>query len=138
MLVTCQFHQASFFSGFLLFDSCIYFKYFTSISLLGPSSSLSDRYIYLQDKETQRKRIFSPLKEAAKASHNQPAMPTLNISELNIVLSVLGAFILLYGFISVKIKDKWLLGEARMSRLPTNWSLNLSLSLSASSSLILD
>ncbi|KAK4164770.1 Sodium/hydrogen exchanger family-domain-containing protein [Cladorrhinum sp. PSN259] len=39
-------------------------------------------------------------------------MPILNVSELNIVLSVLGAFIICYGFISVKIKDKWLLGEA--------------------------
>ncbi|KAK4225307.1 putative Na(+)/H(+) antiporter, partial [Podospora fimiseda] len=39
-------------------------------------------------------------------------MPTLNVSELNIVLSVAGAFIILFGFISVKIKDKWLLGEA--------------------------
>lgn len=62
-------------------------------------------------------------------------MPTLNISELNIVLSVLGAFILLFGFISVKIKDKWLLGEARMSTLPLQ---SRSLSLSASRMLILD
>ncbi|EEP81432.1 conserved hypothetical protein [Uncinocarpus reesii 1704] len=39
-------------------------------------------------------------------------MPTLDVSELNIVLSVLGAFILLYGFISYKIKNVWYLGEA--------------------------
>ncbi|KAK3988764.1 sodium/hydrogen exchanger family protein [Cladorrhinum sp. PSN332] len=39
-------------------------------------------------------------------------MPVLNVSELNIVISVLGAFTLIYGFISSKIKDKWLLGEA--------------------------
>jgi hypothetical protein len=40
-------------------------------------------------------------------------MPSLDVSELNTVLSVLGAFILLYGIISVKIKSKWFLGEAR-------------------------
>ncbi|KMP05540.1 Na(+)/H(+) antiporter 1 [Coccidioides immitis RMSCC 3703] len=39
-------------------------------------------------------------------------MPTLDVSELNIVLSVLGAFTLLYGFISSKIKNVWYLGEA--------------------------
>lgn len=40
-------------------------------------------------------------------------MPTLNTSELNVVISVLGAFALLYGVISVKIKNAWYLGEAR-------------------------
>ncbi|KAK0648275.1 Cation/H+ exchanger [Cercophora newfieldiana] len=39
-------------------------------------------------------------------------MPNLDVSELNIVLGVLGAFILLYGIISVKIKSAWFLGEA--------------------------
>ncbi|PNP54403.1 hypothetical protein FNYG_15643 [Fusarium nygamai] len=39
-------------------------------------------------------------------------MPVLNLSELNIVLSVLGAFTILYGIISVKIKQAWYLGEA--------------------------
>ncbi|KAK0623859.1 Cation/H+ exchanger [Immersiella caudata] len=39
-------------------------------------------------------------------------MPTLDLSELNIVVTVLGAFILLYGIISVKIKSAWFLGEA--------------------------
>ncbi|GJN67147.1 hypothetical protein PLICBS_001171 [Purpureocillium lilacinum] len=39
-------------------------------------------------------------------------MPTLDVSELNIVLGVLGAFIVIYGIISVKIKAKWYLGEA--------------------------
>lgn len=55
-------------------------------------------------------------------------MPTLDVSELNIVISVLGewtrqdnigrgitllgAFTILYGFISVKIKQDWYLGEA--------------------------
>ncbi|GAB1317689.1 hypothetical protein MFIFM68171_07899 [Madurella fahalii] len=39
-------------------------------------------------------------------------MPNLDVSELNIVLSVLGAFILLYGIISVLIKSRWFLGEA--------------------------
>ncbi|KAM0210029.1 hypothetical protein ACHAPA_010311 [Fusarium lateritium] len=39
-------------------------------------------------------------------------MPVLNLSELNIVLSVLGAFTVLYGIISVKIKQAWYLGEA--------------------------
>ncbi|KAJ4291678.1 hypothetical protein N0V90_009573 [Kalmusia sp. IMI 367209] len=39
-------------------------------------------------------------------------MPTLDVSELNIVISVLGAFTILYGVISVKIKQDWYLGEA--------------------------
>ncbi|KAJ4189936.1 hypothetical protein NW759_016753 [Fusarium solani] len=39
-------------------------------------------------------------------------MPTLNISELNVVLGVLGAYTVLYGIISVKIKQAWYLGEA--------------------------
>ncbi|KAK5653717.1 hypothetical protein OQA88_8748 [Cercophora sp. LCS_1] len=39
-------------------------------------------------------------------------MPKLDVSELNIVVAVLGAFILLYGIISVKIKARWFLGEA--------------------------
>lgn len=39
-------------------------------------------------------------------------MPTLDVSELNIVISILGAFTILYGVISVKIKQKWFLGEA--------------------------
>ncbi|KAF9693256.1 hypothetical protein EKO04_008945 [Ascochyta lentis] len=39
-------------------------------------------------------------------------MPTLDLSELNIVIAILGAFIIAYGFISVKIKHVWYLGEA--------------------------
>ncbi|KAE8159214.1 Na(+)/H(+) antiporter 1 [Aspergillus tamarii] len=39
-------------------------------------------------------------------------MPTLDVSELNVVLGVLGAFILLYGLVSIKIKNVWYLGEA--------------------------
>ncbi|OAQ63002.1 sodium/hydrogen exchanger family domain-containing protein [Pochonia chlamydosporia 170] len=39
-------------------------------------------------------------------------MPTLDVSELNIVLGILGSFIVLYGLISVKIKARWYLGEA--------------------------
>ncbi|CAA9960606.1 Na antiporter 1 [Pyrenophora teres f. maculata] len=39
-------------------------------------------------------------------------MPTLDVSELNVVISVLGAFIVFYGIISVKIKQVWYLGEA--------------------------
>ncbi|KAK4118195.1 hypothetical protein N657DRAFT_584037 [Parathielavia appendiculata] len=39
-------------------------------------------------------------------------MPKLDVSELNTVLGVFGAFILLYGIISVKIKAHWFLGEA--------------------------
>jgi hypothetical protein len=40
-------------------------------------------------------------------------MPTLNLSELNVVVAVLGAFATIYGIISVKIKQAWYLGEAR-------------------------
>ncbi|TEA20675.1 putative Na(+)/H(+) antiporter [Colletotrichum sidae] len=39
-------------------------------------------------------------------------MPTLDPSELNVVLAVFGAFIILYGILSVKIKNVWYLGEA--------------------------
>ncbi|RMZ11380.1 hypothetical protein D0862_02971 [Hortaea werneckii] len=39
-------------------------------------------------------------------------MPVLDVSELNTVIAVLGAFIIIYGFISVKIKQVWYLGEA--------------------------
>ncbi|KAI8685094.1 Na-H-Exchanger domain-containing protein [Fusarium keratoplasticum] len=41
-------------------------------------------------------------------------MPTLDVSELNIVLAVLvrGAFVVLYGIISVKIRQSWYLGIA--------------------------
>jgi hypothetical protein len=40
-------------------------------------------------------------------------MPTLHLSDLNVVLAVLGAFMTLYGVISVKLKQQWYLGEAR-------------------------
>ncbi|UPK98159.1 hypothetical protein LCI18_009094 [Fusarium solani-melongenae] len=39
-------------------------------------------------------------------------MPTLDVSELNIVLAGLGAFVILYGIISVKIRQSWYLGIA--------------------------
>uniref|UniRef100_A0A8H7TTH4 Cation/H+ exchanger transmembrane domain-containing protein n=1 Tax=Bionectria ochroleuca TaxID=29856 RepID=A0A8H7TTH4_BIOOC len=39
-------------------------------------------------------------------------MPVLNLSELNIVTSLAGAFLVLYGVFSVKIKNAWYLGEA--------------------------
>ncbi len=40
-------------------------------------------------------------------------MPSLDVSELNIVIAILGFFIISYGFQSVKIKQVWYLGEAR-------------------------
>lgn len=39
-------------------------------------------------------------------------MPKLDVSELNIVIAILGTFIVGYGFFSVKIKQVWYLGEA--------------------------
>ena len=62
-------------------------------------------------------------------------MPVLDLSELNIVIAVLGAyflctckrythpalagaFIVGYGFLSVKIKQVWYLGEARKFAFP--------------------
>ncbi|KAI1135477.1 Na(+)/H(+) antiporter 1 [Hypoxylon sp. FL0543] len=39
-------------------------------------------------------------------------MPSLDVSELNIVVSVLGAFTVLYGLVAVKLKGVWYLGEA--------------------------
>ncbi|CAI4212324.1 unnamed protein product [Parascedosporium putredinis] len=39
-------------------------------------------------------------------------MPTFDVSELNTIIAIFGAFTVLYGIISVKIKDAWFLGEA--------------------------
>ncbi|KAI9370389.1 Na(+)/H(+) antiporter 1 [Aspergillus egyptiacus] len=39
-------------------------------------------------------------------------MPALDVSELNVVIAVLGAFIILFALASVKIKNQWYLGEA--------------------------
>ncbi|KAI0010910.1 Sodium/hydrogen exchanger family protein [Xylariaceae sp. FL0662B] len=39
-------------------------------------------------------------------------MPSLDLSDLNIVLSILGIYIVIYGFFSVKLKQEWHLGEA--------------------------
>ncbi|KAL1998368.1 hypothetical protein VTN02DRAFT_6330 [Thermoascus thermophilus] len=38
--------------------------------------------------------------------------PVLDVTELNIVLSVLGLFMLICGLISLKVKQRWYLGEA--------------------------
>ncbi|KAI1763679.1 Na(+)/H(+) antiporter 1 [Hypoxylon sp. FL1150] len=39
-------------------------------------------------------------------------MPTLDVSDLNVVVSVLGAFTVLYGLVAVKLKGVWYIGEA--------------------------
>ncbi|KAI1338156.1 Sodium/hydrogen exchanger family-domain-containing protein [Xylariaceae sp. FL0016] len=39
-------------------------------------------------------------------------MPMLDVSELNFVVAVLGAFIILYGLGAVQLKNAWYLGEA--------------------------
>ncbi|KAI6088278.1 Na(+)/H(+) antiporter 1 [Hypoxylon rubiginosum] len=39
-------------------------------------------------------------------------MPTLDVSDLNVVVSVLGAFLVIYGLVAVKIKGVWYIGEA--------------------------
>jgi sodium/hydrogen antiporter len=39
-------------------------------------------------------------------------MPTLAVTELNITISVLGAFTFFFGIVSVLLKNKWFLGEA--------------------------
>ncbi|KAI5459190.1 Sodium/hydrogen exchanger family-domain-containing protein [Mariannaea sp. PMI_226] len=39
-------------------------------------------------------------------------MPTLDVNDLNIVLGALGAFLVLYGLVSIKIKLVWYLGVA--------------------------
>ncbi|KAI0157097.1 Na(+)/H(+) antiporter 1 [Hypoxylon sp. FL1284] len=39
-------------------------------------------------------------------------MPTLDVSDLNIVVSVIGAFTVLYGLVAIKIKAVWYIGEA--------------------------
>ncbi|KAK8079440.1 Na(+) H(+) antiporter [Apiospora hydei] len=39
-------------------------------------------------------------------------MPKLDVSELNIIASVLGAFTMIFGLIAVNIKSRWYLGEA--------------------------
>lgn len=45
-------------------------------------------------------------------------MVNLNVSELNVVIAVCGAYTLLFGVFSERIKEAWLLGEARMFPLP--------------------
>lgn len=55
--------------------------------------------------------VLPPPRSSASFS-TAATMPTTNLSELNIVISVLGAFTVLYGIISVKIKQVWYLGEA--------------------------
>lgn len=40
-------------------------------------------------------------------------MPTLDVSDLNVTISILGAFIVIFGLISIKVKRSWYLGEAR-------------------------
>ena len=57
-----------------------------------------------------------------KPSTQSFKMPSLDASELNIVFGVLGGFIILYGFISIKIKSHWYLGEARMSHPRRNYT----------------
>ncbi|KAI3328658.1 Cation/H+ exchanger [Ustulina deusta] len=39
-------------------------------------------------------------------------MPTLDVSELNIVTAILGSFAVIYGLFAVRIKSAWYLGEA--------------------------
>ncbi|KAI1121253.1 Cation/H+ exchanger [Nemania abortiva] len=39
-------------------------------------------------------------------------MPTLDVSELNVVVAVLGSFAVIYGLFAVRIKSVWYLGEA--------------------------
>ncbi|KAI1148176.1 Cation/H+ exchanger [Nemania diffusa] len=39
-------------------------------------------------------------------------MPTLDLSELNVVVAVLGSFAVVYGLFAVRIKSVWYLGEA--------------------------
>lgn len=39
-------------------------------------------------------------------------MPTLNLSNLNVILTILGLFITVYGFYSIRIKQVFYLGEA--------------------------
>ncbi|KAK8050924.1 hypothetical protein PG993_002309 [Apiospora rasikravindrae] len=39
-------------------------------------------------------------------------MPKLDVSELNVVASVLGAFTMIFGLIAVNVKSRWYLGEA--------------------------
>ena len=39
-------------------------------------------------------------------------MPLLNLSELNIVLTVGGVFLSVFGYFSHALKEKWFVGEA--------------------------
>ena len=41
----------------------------------------------------------------------------LDVSQLNTVIAIFGFFIAAFGFISVKFKNHWYLGEARTSSL---------------------
>jgi hypothetical protein len=56
-------------------------------------------------------------------------MPTLAVTNFNIVCSVLGGFITLFGLVSYLFKEKFYLSEARKSPLSlemgslSNWSV---------------
>lgn len=53
-------------------------------------------------------------------------MPTLAVNNFNIVVSVLGGWISLFGLVSYLCKENFYLSEARMSSLPTVSPLGLS------------
>ena len=63
---------------------------------------------------------FLPSTYSFSDDHRLPTfkMPTLDVSDLNVTISILGAFIVLFGLFSIKIKRSWYLGEARASHLP--------------------
>jgi hypothetical protein len=49
-------------------------------------------------------------------------MPTLAVTNFNIVCSVLGGFVTLFGLVSYLFKEKFYLSEARMLFLPLDRS----------------
>jgi hypothetical protein len=59
-----------------------------------------------------RAAAFLPKANPGNCSRATAKMPSLDPSELNQVIAVLGGFMVLYGFISVPIKQIWYLGEA--------------------------
>ncbi|KAL5343801.1 Sodium/hydrogen exchanger family-domain-containing protein, partial [Aspergillus crustosus] len=71
---------------------------------LGPSRRASQHLVLLNLPKTALKELYCP---TPRMLH-----PILEINDLNVILVVSSFYALLVGFLSLKIKQKWYLGEA--------------------------
>ena len=107
-------------SPFLLSSACYFFRTVlwhdsSSVSFL-PSTLATLCYCLLKFLHNHI-LLQSPTGQPRRSSrcHIITAnMPALDISELNTVIAVFGAFTVVFGLISVKLKQSWYMGEASM------------------------